>query len=106
MARLCAAFHRATLLLDGGELTPNPAVASDQYYSSTAVGVGSVGGGGGVPVNHFAKALHDTLIKGEKGSGAYAFPMDDINAAGTGENASGMLAVDAGASMEIVIREP
>lgn len=89
--RLCAAFLRTTLLLDGGELTPSPAVGRDLYYS-------------GEPVNHFAKAFHDLLIDG---SGAYSGPTDDINPGGSGENEAGMLStVGTGASMKIVIREP
>lgn len=90
--RLCAAFTRTTLLLEGGELTPSAAVGSDRYYTSSAA-------------NHFAKAVHDALLQAPHASGAYTSPMDDVNA--VGENQSGTLAVDsAGASMKIVIREP
>lgn len=90
--RLCAAFTRATLLLDGGDVTPSSQITSDHYYTGDAV-------------NYYAKIVHDTVTEGQPGSGAYAFAFDDVNAPGTGENESGTWTVDsAGSSMEIVIR--
>lgn len=89
--RLCAAFTRSTLLLDGGDVTPSSAVGAAQYYS------------GGV-TNHFARIVHEVVTPGGEGTGAYAFAFDDVNAPGTGENESGMFQVGNARSIEIEVR--
>lgn len=89
--RLCAAFIRSTLLLDGGDVTPSSRVAAKQYYTVKAT-------------NHFARIVHKFLTPGGAGTGAYAFPFDDVNAPGTGENESGMFQVGNARSIEIEVR--
>jgi hypothetical protein len=89
--RLCAAFTRSTLLLDGGDVTPSFLVGADRYYTVEAT-------------NHFARIVHKFATPGNVGSGAYAFAFDDVNAPGTGENESGMFQVGDARSMEIEVR--
>lgn len=89
--RLCAAFTRSTLLLDGGDVTPSSAVGAAQYYT-------------GDVTNHFARIVHEVVTPGEVGTGAYAFAFDDVNAPGTGENESGMFQVGNARSIEIEVR--
>ncbi|KAK3675525.1 hypothetical protein LTR78_004608 [Recurvomyces mirabilis] len=60
-ARISAAFHRGTLLLDGGD--KQPFKNADLFYSDKTV-------------NHYAKAVHDVVSDGR----LYAFPYDDVNA--------------------------
>ncbi|KAI0402309.1 glycoside hydrolase family 64 protein [Xylaria palmicola] len=69
--RLCAAFHRSTLLLDGGNVQPKLTAAN--YYTAD-------------PTSHYARIVH---VYEEDGLG-YAFSYDDINP--EGENASGTVA--------------
>lgn len=57
--RLCAAFNRATLLIDGGNVQPQ--VPPSQYYPVS-------------PNNMYSKFVHATEIQGE----GYAFPYDDV----------------------------
>lgn len=71
LAILCAAFHRSTLLLSGGDTQPN--LPSSSYYSSA-------------PSNFYSKSVHNHELDGK----GYAFPYDDVNPAG--ENQSGTLA--------------
>lgn len=89
--RLCAAFTRSTLLLDGGDVTPSSQVGASQYYTDKIT-------------NHFARIVHDVVTPGKTGTGAYAFAFDDVNAPGTGENESGMFQLSNAKSMEIMIR--
>lgn len=89
--RLCAAFTRSTLLLDGGDVTPSSAVGAAQYYT-------------GDVTNHFSRIVHEVVTPGEVGTGAYAFAFDDVNAPGTGENESGMFQVGNARSIEIEVR--
>ncbi|KUI61833.1 Glucan endo-1,3-beta-glucosidase [Cytospora mali] len=89
--RLCAAFTRSTLLLDGGDVTPSSQIGASRYYT------------GGV-TNHFSRIVHETVTPGKTGTGAYAFAFDDVNAPGTGENESGMFQVGNAKSMEIMVR--
>lgn len=89
--RLCAAFTRSTLLLDGGDVTPSSAVGRAQYYT-------------GEVTNHFARIVHEVVTPGGEGTGAYAFAFDDVNAPGTGENESGMFQVGNARSIEIEVR--
>ena len=69
--RLCAAFIRTTLLLEGGDV--QPALPSTSYYS--------VG-----PTNWYSQAVH----KYEVNNIGYAFSYDDVNP--EGENQSGVVA--------------
>lgn len=89
--RLCAAFTRSTLLLDGGDVTPSSGVGAAQYYT-------------GDVTNHFSRIVHEVVTPGEVGTGAYAFAFDDVNAPGTGENESGMFQVGNARSIEIEVR--
>ncbi|ROW07454.1 hypothetical protein VMCG_03925 [Cytospora schulzeri] len=89
--RLCAAFTRSTLLLDGGDITPSSQIGASQYYT-------------GDVTNHFSRIVHEVVTPGKAGTGAYAFAFDDVNAPGTGENESGIFQVTNAKSMEIMIR--
>ncbi|OAA51818.1 glycoside hydrolase family 64 protein [Metarhizium rileyi] len=70
LARLCAAFHRSTLRLQGGNVQPS--LPASSYYK--------VG-----PTNHYSRLVHEHEVD-RKG---YAFPYDDVNP--NGENASGVV---------------
>ncbi|ORY58899.1 uncharacterized protein BCR38DRAFT_413218 [Pseudomassariella vexata] len=70
--RLCAAFQRSTLLLDGGDVQPSSAVGKDTYYKET-------------PTNHYSRIVHNYLVGGR----GYAFAYDDVNP--DGENAAGVV---------------
>ena len=72
--RLCAAFNRGTLLVDGGNFQPG--VHADRYY-----------GGGGAPVNWFSAFVHREEVDGR----GYAFSYDDVNPDG-GVDQSGVVA--------------
>ncbi|TGJ84606.1 hypothetical protein E0Z10_g4148 [Xylaria hypoxylon] len=69
--RLCAAFYRSTLLLDGGNVQPS--LTADSYYTTD-------------PTSHYSRIVHVY----EEDSTGYAFSYDDINP--EGENASGTVA--------------
>lgn len=69
--RLCAAFHRSSLLLSGGNIQPN--LDSSKYYTAS-------------PTNHYSRLIHEYEIDGK----GYAFAYDDVNPAG--ENQSGVVA--------------
>lgn len=71
LAILCAAFHRTTLLLDGGNIQPS--LPASSYYTTS-------------PSNFYSKSVHAHELDGK----GYAFPYDDVNVAG--ENQSGTLA--------------
>lgn len=58
--RLCAAFNRGTLLLDGGNVQPS--LDPTYYYTADA------------PYNYFSKFVHEYEIDGI----GYAFPYDDV----------------------------
>nr|POE76237.1 glucan endo-1,3-beta-glucosidase [Quercus suber] len=68
--RLCAAFNRATLLLDGGDVQPS--LPSSSYYTT-------------MPNNVYSSLVHQNEPDGR----GYAFAYDDVNP--TGENASGVV---------------
>lgn len=57
--RLCAAFNRGTLLLDGGNV--QPALPRSSYYTSW-------------PYNLYSALLHEVELDGR----GYAFPYDDV----------------------------
>ncbi|KAI9710762.1 MAG: hypothetical protein M1820_002595 [Bogoriella megaspora] len=67
--RLCAAFDRSTLLLNGGNVQPS--LSSSSYYSVS-------------PTNYFSKFVH----KYEVDTRGYAFPYDDVNPAGEDQSGS------------------
>ncbi|KAK7961943.1 laminaripentaose-producing beta-1 3-glucanase [Apiospora aurea] len=69
--RLCAAFYRSTLLVNGGALQPS--VPSTKYYSAD-------------PTIHYGRIVHKYELDGV----GYTFAYDDVNP--DGENAAGVLA--------------
>lgn len=58
--RLCAAFNRSTLLINGGQVQPG--LSSSSYYGIS-------------PTNHFSRIVH----KYESDGKGYAFSYDDVN---------------------------
>lgn len=86
VARLCAAFGRSTLLLDGGNVQPSMAVNNDTYYQAD-------------PTNHYARIVHEHL----QGNQGYAFSYDDVNP--MGENAAGVLRASSPTLFEIFIQD-
>lgn len=58
--RLCAAFHRTTLMMAGG--ATQPGLAASNYYQS-------------VPTNWYSKFVHQHEVDGK----GYAFSYDDVN---------------------------
>lgn len=58
--RLCAAWHRGTLLKNGGNIQPG--LSADNYYLSP-------------PSNWYSKFVHQFEVDGK----GYAFPYDDVN---------------------------
>ena len=69
--RLCAAFHRSTFLIPGGN--KQPSVPSSQYYTTN-------------PADHYSRIVH----KYEVNNIGYAFSYDDVAPAG-GADQSGTL---------------
>lgn len=80
--RLCAAFTRTTLLVDGG--TVQPSVNSSQYYLDNLT-------------NHYSRLVHEFLADGK----GYAFPYDDVDA--NGANTAGVLSGTNAQRLEIII---
>ncbi|KAI0427986.1 hypothetical protein F5Y09DRAFT_314639 [Xylaria sp. FL1042] len=72
--RLCAAFVRSTLHLDG--VQPSYSVGPDKYYQYPIT-------------NHYAKTVHDNLV----GGSGYAFSYDDVTPDIT-ENTAGLITSD------------
>lgn len=71
VARMCAAFYRTELLLDGGNVTPS--LGSESYYTVS-------------PTSHYGRLIHQYEVD-QKG---YAFSFDDVNV--SNENQAGVLA--------------
>lgn len=69
--RLCAAFVRTTLLLEGGDVQPS--LGHESYYTED-------------PTNHYSRIVHEHEIDGK----GYTFAYDDVNP--EGENAAGAVA--------------
>lgn len=69
--RLCAAFARTTLLIEGEE--SQPAVSNTSYYLES-------------PTNHYSRLVHRSEIDGK----GYAFSYDDVNP--LAENVAGVVA--------------
>lgn len=63
VARLCAAFDRSTLLLNGGNISPDGITDPSQYYPTD-----------GTPTNHYARLVHAAEVDGK----GYAFAYDDV----------------------------
>ncbi|KAI0965601.1 hypothetical protein F4678DRAFT_452590 [Xylaria arbuscula] len=80
--RLCAAFYRSTLLLDGGNTQPS--LSADNYYTTD-------------PTSHYARIVHNY----EQDNIGYAFSYDDINP--EGENASGTVAGDSPTLLRVTV---
>ncbi|KIY03395.1 uncharacterized protein Z520_00086 [Fonsecaea multimorphosa CBS 102226] len=75
--RLCAAFNRATLLIDGGNVQPDGAM-SECYYTAPTT-------------NWYSKLVHQLQLDGR----GYAFAYDDVtpdNDANDAQNESGLVA--------------
>lgn len=68
--RLCAAFVRSTLLVQGGGVQPS--LPASSYYKVN-------------PTNHYSRLVHAREVDGK----GYAFAYDDVNP--NGENASGVV---------------
>ena len=73
--RLCAAFHRATLLVAGGHVQPGLPPA--KYYTSA-------------PNNYYSAYVHQAEVDGD----GYAFPYDDVTPSSTYDTAGVLSAPD------------
>ena len=80
--RLCAAFHRTTLLMDGGNVQPG--MASTNYYTNE-------------PTSHYSRLVHKYEVDGR----GYAFSYDDVNP--DNENAAGVVSGIDPQVLEVVI---
>ncbi|KAI1816988.1 glycoside hydrolase family 64 protein [Poronia punctata] len=80
--RLCAAFTRSTLLLDGGNVQPS--LAAENYYTVD-------------PTNHYSRIVHNY----EQDGLGYAFSYDDVNP--DGENAAGTVAGDSPLLLKVTV---
>lgn len=69
--RLCAAFVRTTLLIEGGNYQPGP--PAEQYYTHD-------------PSTHYSRIIHEHEVDGK----GYAFAYDDVNPDGS-EDAAGLV---------------
>jgi hypothetical protein len=83
--RLCAAFVRSTLLLDGGDVQPQ--LPSSSYYRVD-------------PTNHYSRIVHEHEVDGK----GYAFAYDDVNP--NNENASGSVSSGLSDTLTIYIGSP
>lgn len=101
--RLCAAFHRSTLLRDGGNIQPyvNGTNTADNYYcNNDATGQYCTDG----ITNHYARIVHEHEIEGM----GYAFAYDDTNPVVGGldnasANAAGLISDPNPASLIITV---
>ncbi|KAJ2998882.1 hypothetical protein NUW58_g186 [Xylaria curta] len=71
--RLCAAFARSTIHLDGTQ--PSHSISSDKYYQENIT-------------NHYARLVHENLINGM----GYAFSYDDVSP-NSNENSAGLVSM-------------
>ncbi|KAJ1331952.1 beta-1,3-glucanase family protein [Microdochium nivale] len=85
-ARLCAAFVRSTLMLEGasGSLTPNADVTADRYYTAQTT-------------DYYSKIVHKYLAEGK----GYTFSFDDVDPGQ--ENAAGVIEMPDPGVMNIVV---
>ncbi|KAM0363151.1 hypothetical protein ACHAO7_010336 [Fusarium culmorum] len=84
--RLCAAFVRSTLLLEGGDTQPG--LSQSSYYTVS-------------PTNHYSRIVHSYEVDGR----GYAFPYDDVNPDGK-EDASGVVSSNNVQSLMIHVGGP
>ncbi|KAI1080375.1 glycoside hydrolase family 64 protein [Whalleya microplaca] len=85
--RLCAAFTRSTLLIDGGDVQPSSSVGSDTYYKND-------------PTNHYSRIVHKYEVDGK----GYAFSYDDVNP--DGQNEAGVVSGPNPQTLELTIGGP
>ncbi|KAI5210151.1 glucanase B [Aureobasidium subglaciale] len=83
--RLCAAFHRSTLLLSGGNVQPMSDVSG--YYTKS-----------GRASNWYSKFVHDYEVDGK----GYAFAYDDVTPTG-GVDMAGLLSVTQPSQLEVTV---
>ncbi|KAI0444480.1 hypothetical protein F4803DRAFT_560843 [Xylaria telfairii] len=81
--RLCAAFVRSTLHLDG--IQPSHNISPDKYYRNNIT-------------NHYARLVHENLMGGM----GYAFSYDDVNP-GSAENSAGLVSTTRPLQLEVFI---
>jgi hypothetical protein len=81
--RLCAAFDRTTLLLEGGNLQPS--LNSSDYYTTA-------------PTNYYSKFVHEH----EVGGTGYAFAYDDVAPSGD-PGCAGLVTASKPTCLEIII---
>ncbi|KAI9163828.1 Glucan endo-1,3-beta-glucosidase [Paramyrothecium foliicola] len=84
--RLCAAFTRSTLLIEGGDRQPS--LDSTHYY-------------GVDPTHHYSRIVHKYEVDGK----GYSFAYDDVNPDGN-ENASGTVSSGAVDTLTIYVGSP
>ncbi|KAL7941017.1 glycoside hydrolase family 64 protein [Trichoderma barbatum] len=84
--RLCAAFVRSTLLIEGGHVQPS--LNSSSHYMVS-------------PTNHYSRLVHELQVDGR----GYAFPYDDVNPDGD-ENASGAVGARDPDTLTIYVGSP
>ncbi|KAF5240879.1 hypothetical protein FANTH_9400 [Fusarium anthophilum] len=84
--RICAAFVRSTLLLDGGNIQPS--LGQSSYYTVS-------------PTNHYSRIVHSYEVDGR----GYAFPYDDVNPDGK-EDVSGVVSSDNAQSLTVYVGAP
>ncbi|KAK6430824.1 hypothetical protein LTR95_013016 [Oleoguttula sp. CCFEE 5521] len=84
-SRLCAAFHRGTLLLPGGMCQPSQ--PSSMYYQTGQV------------FNEYAKTVHAVSSDGR----GYAFPVDDVKAAIMGPEVAGLVGMKYATELTIFV---
>ena len=84
--RLCAAFTRTTMLLNGGNIQPG--LASTDYYSTS-------------PTSFYSKLVHENEIDGK----GYAFSYDDVNP-DTDTNQSGVVSDANPQELTIIVGGP
>ncbi|THY77722.1 glucanase B [Aureobasidium pullulans] len=83
--RLCAAFHRSTLLISGGNIQPMSDVSG--YYTKS-----------GRAANWYSKFVHDYEVDGK----GYAFAYDDVTPTG-GVDMAGLLSVAQPQILEVTV---
>jgi hypothetical protein len=84
--RLCAAFDRTTLMMDGGNTQPS--LAASKYYQS-------------VPTNWYSKFVHQHEVDGK----GYAFAYDDVNPSGDVDQ-SGLVASAHPETLTVIVGGP
>lgn len=84
--RLCAAFNRGTLLMDGGHFQPG--LQAHSYYQAS-------------PVNWYSAFIHQEEVDGK----GYAFSYDDVNPDGDVDQ-SGVVAASNPALLTVIVGGP